>query len=103
MTIFFEKLGLKSNYLWLWLGLFSQAMFFARFLIQWIVSEAKKMSVIPVSFWYLSILGSIGLLTYSIYRKDPVFIIGQSLGIIIYTRNLSLHRKRHLKDYQFNV
>jgi lipid-A-disaccharide synthase-like uncharacterized protein len=91
--IFLEELGIRPGSFWLWLGFFSQAMFFTRFLIQWVVSETKKSSVIPVSFWYLSILGSVGLLTYSIYRKDPVFIAGQSIGIIIYLRNLTLHTK----------
>ncbi len=75
---------------WIVLGLVGQAMFFLRFLIQWIVSERKKQSVIPIQFWYLSIAGSLILLTYAIQRKDPVFIIGQSTGTLIYIRNLVL-------------
>ncbi len=66
-----------------------------RFLIQWIVSEYKKVSVIPVHFWYFSIIGSSLLLTYALYRKDIVFILGQSLGIIIYVRNLILIRRKN--------
>ena len=73
---------------WIVLGLIGQAMFFFRFLIQWIVSERKKQSVIPVSFWFLSIIGSLILLIYALHRKDSVFIIGQSTGTVIYVRNL---------------
>jgi lipid-A-disaccharide synthase-like uncharacterized protein len=75
---------------WLILGFFGQFLFSMRFLIQWITSEIQKKSVIPVSFWYFSLGGAAVLLTYAIYRKDPVFILGQSVGLIIYTRNLIL-------------
>ena len=75
---------------WIILGLFAQLLFFMRFLVQWIVSEKKKQSTIPVSFWYFSIAGSVLLLIYSIYRKDIVFILGQSVGSFIYMRNLIL-------------
>ncbi len=75
---------------WIALGLFGQLMFFMRFFVQWIVSEKKKKSIIPESFWYFSIAGSLVLLAYAIYRKDIVFILGQSLGSIIYLRNLAL-------------
>lgn len=75
---------------WLIFGLFGQFMFFMRFLVQWVTSEIKKKSVIPTSFWYFSLGGSLILLTYAIYRKDPVFILGQSLGFVIYARNLIL-------------
>ena len=79
---------------WIILGLFAQFLFFLRFFVQWIVSEKKGQSIIPVSFWYLSIGGSILLLIYSIYRKDIVFILGQSVGSFVYMRNLILiHRK----------
>lgn len=81
--------------IWLAIGFIAQGLFFLRFLMQWIVSERKKESVIPIQFWYLSIAGSLMLLTYSIWRKDPVFILGQSIGIIVYFRNLILiYRKR---------
>ena len=76
------------NKFWLALGFLSQFMFFMRFLIQWIETERKKESHIPVVFWYLSILGGIGLLAYSLYRRDPVFIAGNSIGILVYARNL---------------
>ncbi|MEK6775781.1 MAG: lipid-A-disaccharide synthase N-terminal domain-containing protein [bacterium] len=81
--------------LWIVFGLVGQTMFFLRFLIQWIASERKKQSVIPVSFWFFSIIGGLILLIYAIQRKDPVFIIGQSTGSVIYIRNLVLiYRKR---------
>ena len=80
---------------WIAFGLVGQAMFFFRFLVQWIVSERRKESVIPVPFWYLSIAGSLILLAYAIHRRDPVFILGQSMGSVIYVRNLILiHRKK---------
>ena len=75
---------------WLIIGFVGQAAFGARFLIQWIVSEKKGESTIPLAFWYCSIAGSIILLTYAIHKQDPVFILGQSLGSIIYVRNLVL-------------
>ena len=75
---------------WLIIGFVGQAFFGARFIIQWIVSEKRRESTIPLAFWYCSIGGSIVLLTYAIHRQDPVFIVGQSLGSIIYIRNLIL-------------
>ena len=75
---------------WLLLGFFAQGLFSARFLIQWIASEKAHKIVMPTVFWYLSIAGSIFLLAYAIYRKDPVFILGQSTGVFIYSRNLYL-------------
>jgi lipid-A-disaccharide synthase-like uncharacterized protein len=84
--------------LWVGLGLAGQLLFSARFIIQWIASERKKRSIIPVSFWYFSLGGSALLLAYAIYRKDPVFILGQSAGAIVYVRNLRLIRTaRHLE------
>ena len=83
------------NYFWLTLGLFAQFLFSMRFLVQWIASEKQKKSVVPIYFWYLSIGGSTLLLFYAIHRKDPVFILGQSMGPFIYFRNLMLiHSKK---------
>ena len=76
--------------LWLAVGLVGQAAFFGRFLVQWLASERQKRSVIPQAFWYLSLAGGLILLCYAIYRKDPVFILGQSTGVLIYSRNLVL-------------
>ena len=78
---------------WMALGLLGQLFFSARFIVQWISSERKKKSIIPISFWFLSLAGSAILLTYAIHRKDPVFILGQSAGFIVYTRNLALIRR----------
>ena len=80
---------------WLIIGFVGQALFGARFIIQWIVSERKGESTIPLAFWYCSIGGAMVLLSYAIYKQDPVFIVGQSLGSIVYIRNLILiDRKR---------
>ncbi|MFZ0614216.1 MAG: lipid-A-disaccharide synthase N-terminal domain-containing protein [Desulfobacterales bacterium] len=79
---------MSANTIWIAIGLAGQALFSARFLVQWIYSERRKQSIIPTAFWYLSIGGSLTLLTYAIYRKDPVFIIGQASGFAIYLRNL---------------
>ena len=79
---------------WIVVGLMGQVMFSLRFLIQWIASERQKKSVVPVSFWILSIAGSLILLIYAIQRRDPVFIIGQSTGSVIYLRNLMLIYKK---------
>jgi lipid-A-disaccharide synthase-like uncharacterized protein len=75
---------------WLIIGFLGQFFFSMRFIIQWIASERKRRSVIPIAFWYFSLLGGTTLLAYAIYRKDPVFILGQSLGVFIYARNLFL-------------
>ena len=70
------------------LGLAGQLMFSARFLVQWIASEKRKKSVVPISFWFLSLFGSFLLLIYAIYRKDIVFTLGQLFGFVVYIRNL---------------
>ena len=82
------KLSIKIETFWLILGFLGQFLFFLRFFFQWIVSEKKKESIIPLSFWYFSLGGGLILLSYAIYRRDPVFILGQSLGVLIYARNL---------------
>ena len=73
---------------WLILGFVGQAMFTMRFLLQWIASEKKKESVIPVSFWYFSLVGGLIVLFYAIHRMDPVFILAYLPGNFIYFRNL---------------
>ena len=75
---------------WFLIGLAGQVIFGFRFILQWIVSEYKKCSHVPVAFWYISIVGSLVLLSYSIHRKDPVFMLGLSLNTLIYVRNLHL-------------
>lgn len=79
---------------WIVFGFMGQALFFSRFLVQWIVAERRKESVVPAAFWYLSLIGGLALLIYSMHLKDPVFIAGQSLGAFVYTRNLVLINKR---------
>jgi lipid-A-disaccharide synthase-like uncharacterized protein len=81
---------------WLYiLGFAGQSLFALRFLVQWVASERKGESIIPIYFWYLSLIGSLILLAYAIVRRDPVFILGQSTGFLVYTRNLMLiYRKR---------
>jgi len=73
---------------WVAVGFGGQALFFSRFLVQWIATERQRRSVVPVTFWYLSIGGGLVLLSYAIFRGDPVFIAGQSCGLLIYCRNL---------------
>lgn len=72
------------------IGFIGQGVFASRFIIQWIYSERKGQSSIPIAFWYLSIIGGFFLLTYAIFRKDPVIITGQIFGVFIYLRNLIL-------------
>jgi lipid-A-disaccharide synthase-like uncharacterized protein len=80
---------------WLYIGLVGQGLFSLRFLVQWVASERKGETVIPVQFWYLSLVGSLILLAYAVFLRDPVFILGQSTGLIVYLRNLMLiYRKR---------
>ena len=78
---------------WVIFGFLGQAVFMMRFVYQWFVSEKAGKSIIPLSFWYLSIAGGLVTLIYAIHREDPVFIFGQSCGIVIYLRNLALLRR----------
>jgi lipid-A-disaccharide synthase-like uncharacterized protein len=86
--------------IWLAIGFLGQALFSARFLVQWLQSEREKKSVFPVAFWYFSIAGGITLSAYAIYRKDPVFIVGQLTGLFIYLRNLYFvtYERKNLKS-----
>lgn len=79
---------MNSVHAWMLIGFLGQAFFFSRFLVQWIHSERHQKSVIPNSFWLLSLAGGIILLLYAIHRRDPVFIAGQSVGMLVYARNL---------------
>lgn len=96
MLIFLPHISAET--IWLAIGLIGQSMFFMRFFVQWIASERRKMCVIPHAFWYFSILGGIFLLAYAVYRQDPVFIIGQTLGLGIYFRNLWLMHSASAHD-----
>ena len=83
------------EFAWVMVGLTGQLLFTARFLVQWIASEREKLSVIPVAFWYFSMIGGLVLFTYAVWRRDPVFILGQSMGLVIYIRNLWLIHAEH--------
>lgn len=75
---------------WVMVGLAGQMLFTARFLVQWIASERSRRSVVPLAFWYFSMGGGLVLFSYALYRRDPVFILGQGMGLFIYSRNLWL-------------
>lgn len=94
----FEFLNVDGwgEFWWVMIGLGGQLAFTARFLVQWIASEKAGRSTIPIAFWYFSIVGGTILLSYAIYRGDPVFILGQSMGVVIYSRNLWLIRRERL-------
>jgi lipid-A-disaccharide synthase-like uncharacterized protein len=83
---------------WVILGFVGQVVYTMRFLVQWIASERAKRSVIPLSFWYISLAGASLLLAYAIYKKDPVFILGQMFGFLVYTRNLVLIGRKPAQD-----
>ena len=88
-----------QNMIWLAVGFAGQAMFSMRFLVQWWASERQKRSVIPVAFWFFSLAGGMTLLSYAIYRQDPVFIVGQAGGLFIYSRNLYfIYINRNMQD-----
>jgi len=73
---------------WVLLGYVGQALFAMRFVVQWVASERVGRSVIPVAFWFFSIAGGLVLFAYALYIRDPVFILGQGLGLFVYLRNL---------------
>jgi len=94
MSTMWQELVTKLDF-WAAFGLVAQLAFTARFVVQWITSERAGKSIIPLGFWYFSLVGSAGLLVYAIVRADPIFILGQSLGSVIYLRNLMLiYRER---------
>ena len=79
--------------IWIIIGFLGQGIFFMRWVVQWIASERHAESRVPTAFWYMSMIGGLITLAYAIYRQDPVFIAGQSIGSIVYVRNLMLiHR-----------
>ena len=80
--------SLTPENLWVAVGFGGQALFASRFLVQWIATERRRQSVVPTVFWYLSLGGGLVLLSYALWRRDPVFIAGQSFGLLVYSRNL---------------
>ncbi|MCF7965971.1 lipid-A-disaccharide synthase N-terminal domain-containing protein [Methylobacter sp. Wu8] len=91
-------MNLDKDGVWLVIGFLGQALFSARFIVQWLKSEREKKSVFPIAFWYFSIGGGVTLLAYAVYRQDPVFIVGQLSGLFIYLRNLYfvIHERKNL-------
>ena len=83
---------MAEHAVWLGIGFLGQALFSMRFLIQWLASERVRQSVIPQAFWWFSLAGGVTLLAYALWRGDPVFVLGQSLGLVVYVRNLMLIR-----------
>ena len=79
---------MTNETIWFGIGFFGQGLFFMRWVVQWISSEKKKKSEIPILFWYFSLIGGLITLIYAIYRVDPVFILAQSFGLIVYLRNI---------------
>ena len=79
---------------WIAFGFLGQAAFSARFLVQWLWSERRRESYIPIGFWYFSLLGGLILTIYAVHRRDPVFIVGQGFGLLVYIRNLMLIRNQ---------
>lgn len=92
--------------LWLAIGFCAQFLFASRFLVQWIASERVGHSIVPISFWFLSLAGGILLFLYAIWRKDPVFIVGQGSGLFIYVRNLFMiirdRKKENKKTFKWS-
>ena len=78
--------------IWVIVGFVGQGLFSMRFVVQWLASERMKRSIIPHAFWYFSLAGGVTLLAYAIHKRDPVFIAGQGLGLVVYLRNLFLIR-----------
>lgn len=84
-----------SNFtFWLIVGFLGQGVFTARFLVQWLASEKERAVVVPPAFWWLSIVGGVALLSYAVHRRDPVIVVGQSMGLFVYARNLMLDAKK---------
>ncbi len=90
---------MMTETIWIGIGFLGQGLFFGRWVVQWIASERTAESRVPISFWYMSLIGGLITLTYAIYRMDPVFIAGQSIGSVVYIRNLVLiYRTDHAKN-----
>ena len=81
--------------MWLGVGFLAQLMFSMRFIVQWIASERARRSIVPETFWYFSMVGGAMLFAYAIYRLDPVFMLGQGMGLLIYGRNIYFIRAHH--------
>ena len=83
----------NDSWFWIAFGTIGQSAFFARFLVQWIVSERTGRSTVPVAFWYLSLIGAGMMFVYALHRQEPIFLVGQAVGWFVYARNLVLLRR----------
>ena len=92
ISAYFAELAMVDA-IWLGIGFFGQAIFFSRWIIQWVASERKAESRMPIAFWYLSLAGGLIMLAYAVHRRDPVFIVGQGIASFVYFRNLVLIHK----------
>ena len=81
---------MTAQTIWIGIGFLGQALFSARFVIQWLASERSRRSIVPRAFWWFSLAGGATLLGYALWRGDPVFVLGQGLGLVVYLRNLML-------------
>lgn len=93
VSVYVANLTLLES-VWLGIGFFGQSLFFSRWIIQWIASERRAESQMPLAFWYMSLAGGLIVLSYAVYRRDPVFIAGQGIGTFVYLRNLMLIRTK---------
>ncbi|GGE08967.1 lipid A biosynthesis protein [Aureimonas endophytica] len=85
---------MTESTVWLIIGFIGQGLFFGRILVQWIASERRGESVVPRSFWYFSIVGSLLLFAYAVHQRDIVIMMGQAFGILVYGRNLTFRRPK---------
>lgn len=90
MTTWWAELQKVMLNPWAAVGFLGQALFFSRWIVQWIASEKRKVSYVPLSFWFISLTGGLLVLVYAVQRHDPVFILGQMVGICNYSRNIAL-------------
>ena len=90
-------MGSTESTIWIVIGFLGQALFSARFFLQWLASERARRSIVPLAFWYFSLGGGVVLLSYAIHKRDPVFIVGQVTGVFVYLRNLYLIRSGRQK------
>ncbi len=100
MKIIFRFLNSLLNDWWLLFGFFAQFLFFLRFVTQWLCSEKAKKVTVPLVFWYFSIAGGVMLFIYATHRQDPVFMAGQGLAVLIYSRNLFLSHKERKNKFK---
>jgi lipid-A-disaccharide synthase-like uncharacterized protein len=91
-------MGSTETTMWIVIGFIGQALFSARFIVQWLASERARRSLMPMAFWYFSLMGGVVLLSYAIHKRDPVFIVGQGSGLVVYIRNLYLIRTGQRKS-----